>query len=191
MVSTTSLPAARRLAGVNGLLELLDAGRLVTDGEPVDLLTHGLQCAAILERSAPDDLGLQVAGLVHDIGRVLAPASAHDHAGVGADVVRPLLGARIADLVAGHDAAKRYLVTVDASYREHLSERSRATLRGQGGLMDPGERAAFLARPDAGDLVALRRADDGAKRPALPVPGIDHWTLALYAIAATAYRDPR
>lgn len=187
MVSTTSLPAARRLAGVNGLLELLDAGRLVTDGEPVDLLAHGLQCAAILERSAPDDLGLQVAGLVHDVGRILAPGG-HDHAAVGADALRPLLGARIADLVAGHTAAKRYLVTVDASYRGHLSERSRATLRLQGGLMDPEERAAFLARADADDLVALRHADDAAKRPALPVPGIDHWTLALYAIAATAPR---
>ena len=188
MTQTTSLSTARRIAGVSGLLELLDAGRLVTDGEPVDRLTHGLQCAAILERVAPDDLGLQVAGLVHDIGTVLAPERPLDHAAAGADALRPVLGTRVADLVAGHDEAKRYLVTIDASYRECLSERGRATLRLQGGLMDPEERAAFLARRDADDLVTLRRADDAARRPARPVPGIDHWTLALYAIAATAPR---
>ena len=30
-------------------------------------LDHGLQCAALLEVSDPDDLELQVAGLIHDL----------------------------------------------------------------------------------------------------------------------------
>ena len=180
------MSTACRIAGVDGLLELLDAGRLEHAGEPVDLLTHGLQCAAHLERHAPDDLELQVAGLVHDLGTVLDPSTPVAHAVAGARAVRPLLGDRVAALVEGHEQAKRYLVTVDLGYRDRLSPRSREILRPQGGLMDPDERAAFLARADAEDLVRLREADDAAKEPGARVPGIDHWTLALYAVAATA-----
>jgi predicted HD phosphohydrolase len=183
-----SNPAARRIAGVDGLLELLDAARNECDGEPVDLLTHGLQCAAVLERTVPDDLELQVAGLVHDLGTVLVPGRPSEHSRAGATAVEPLLGARIAALVAGHDLAKRYLVTVDATYRDQLTPRSLATLRAQGGLLDPEERAAFLARPDADALVALRHADDAAKDPERTTAGLEHWTLALYAVAATADR---
>ena len=186
MAHAPSSTTARRLAGVAGLLELLDAGRLEHDGEAVDLLDHGLQCAAHLERVAPDDLELQIAGLVHDVGTVLEPGRAATHAATGADAIRPLLGARVATLVEGHELAKRYLVTVDARYRDRLSPRSRQTLRDQGGLMDPEERAAFLTRPDADALVVLRRADDAAKDSTARVPGLDHWTLALYAVAATA-----
>lgn len=176
----------RRLASIDGLLELLDAGRQASDGEPVDLLAHGLQCAAVLEQTAPGDLELQVAGLVHDLGAVLEPNQPATHARTGARAVHDLLGGRVAALVAGHDLAKRYLVTVDARYRACLSPRSVATLRSQGGLLDPEERTAFTDRPDADALVALRRADDGAKTPGAAVPGIDHWTLVLYTVAATA-----
>jgi len=186
MAHTTSVTTARRFAGVGGLLELLDAARLEHAGEPVDLLDHGLQCAARLERTAPEDLELQVAGLVHDLGAVLDPDRPDLHARIGADAVRGVLGGRVADLVAGHDEAKRYLVTTDAGYRQRLSAHSRATLRLQGGLMDPDERARFLAHPDADALVLLRWADDVAKVPGAPVPGLDHWTLALYAVAAAA-----
>ena len=179
---------ARRIASVDGLLDLLDGARHRTDGEPVDLLAHALQCAATLERHAPDDLELQVAGLVHDLGTVIEPDRPATHARTGAHAVRPLLGARVADLVAGHDQAKRYLVTVDARYREHLTARSVATLRSQGGLLDPEERAAFAAGPHADALLSLRRADDGAKEPGEIVPGLEHWTLTLYAVAARAAR---
>ena len=186
MADAPSTSTSRRIAGLDGLLELLDAARLERDGEVVDLLAHGLQCAAVLERTAPDDLELQVAGLVHDLGTVIEPDRPATHATTGAAVLRPLLGSRVASLVEGHEEAKRYLVTIDAGYRERLSPRSRATLRSQGGLLDPDGRAAFLARPEADALVALRRADDAAKDPTARVPGLDHWTLALYAVAATA-----
>ena len=46
-------------------------------GDPIDLLQHGLQCAAVLRASHPDDLGLQLAGLVHDIGHATGDV---DHA---------------------------------------------------------------------------------------------------------------
>ena len=84
--------------------------------------------------------------------------------------MRPLLGDRVAALVGGHDQAKRYLVTTDASYRDCLSPRSIATLRGQGGLLDPTERVAFEQRPEFDALLALRRADDAAKDRGRAVP---------------------
>jgi len=185
----TSSPTARRVAGIGGLLELLDAGRLARDPhrpDDADLLTHGLRCAAVLETLAPGDLELQVAGLVHDLGTLLEPRCPDRHPAAGAEAVRPLLGRRVADLVAGHEDAVRYLVTVDVSYRSRLGPGAREHLRRLGGLMDPDERSTFLARPDAEALVTLRRADDTARTPAGRVPSLDHWTLALYAVAATA-----
>src|SRR5215468_8515912 len=100
-------------------------------GDPVDLLAHGLQCAAVLREQRPDDLGLQLAGLVHDIGHALPGGP--DHARIGADYVRPLLGPRVASLIALHVEAKRFLATIEGHYR--LSEASQASLLRQGGTM--------------------------------------------------------
>jgi predicted HD phosphohydrolase len=169
---------------VDELCACLAAADRAFDGETVDLLAHGLQCAHLLAAAAPDDLELQVAGLVHDVGSVVAPGQSSRHARLGADVVRPLLGDRVAGLVEGHDQAKRYLVTTDAAYRDCLSPRSIATLRGQGGLLDPTERAAFERRAEFDALLALRRADDGAKARGLAVPPLDHWRTAIDELAA-------
>jgi predicted HD phosphohydrolase len=185
---TERSPAAGAPSDVDALLALLTAGRRQRDGEPVDLLAHARQCAAALAEAMPDDPQLVAAGLVHDLGTVLAPGRPATHARTGADAVRALLGTRVADLVGGHDLAKRYLVTVDARYRDRLSARSVATLRSQGGLLDPDERTAFEARPDADALVALRRADDAAKVPGLAVPELDHWRDLLEQVAARASR---
>jgi len=61
---------------VDELIELLASLDGVFDappphGDPVDLLAHGPQCADLLCAWAPADLGLQLAGLVHDIGHAL------------------------------------------------------------------------------------------------------------------------
>lgn len=188
MPAAPESPACAAPADLEALLGVLHAGRHLHDGEPVDLLAHALQCAAALAGAMPDDLELVAAGLVHDLGTALAPGRPATHARTGADAVRALLGTRVADLVGAHDLAKRYLVTVDARYRERLSARSVATLRSQGGLLDPDERATFEARPDAEALVALRRADDAAKVPGLAVPELDHWRDLLERVAARASR---
>jgi predicted HD phosphohydrolase len=169
---------------VDELFGCLAAGAREYDGETVNLLAHGLQCAALLAESAPHDGELQVAGLVHDLGSVVAPGHSSRHARIGADAVRPLLGDRVAALVNGHDQAKRYLVTTDATYRDRLSRRSIATLRGQGGLLDPTERAAFERRPDFDALLALRRADDAAKERGRAVPPLEHWRADVDALAS-------
>lgn len=170
---------------VDELFGCLAAAEREFDGETVDLLTHGLQCAALLAETAPHDAELQVAGLVHDLGTVFAPGQSSSHARIGADAVRPLLGDRVAILVGGHDQAKRYLVTTDASYRDCLSRRSVATLRVQGGLLDPTERASFERRPEFVALLALRRADDAAKDPGRAVPPLEHWRATVVELAST------
>ncbi|WP_018907784.1 HD domain-containing protein [Salinispora arenicola] len=149
-------------------------------GDPVDLLAHGLQCAAVLRDERPDDLGLQLAGLVHDIGHAVGDDP--DHARVGADVVRPVLGARVADLVALHVPAKRYLASTEPDYE--LSEASRLSLARQGSAMTGEEQERFLAHPAAADAVTLRRADEAAKIVGRQVPGLDVWAPRLRTYAS-------
>lgn len=148
-------------------------------GDPVDLLAHGLQCAAVLHNDRPDDLGLQLAGLVHDIGHAVGDDP--DHARVGADVVRPVLGPRVADLVALHVPAKRYLASTESDYE--LSEASRLSLLRQGSVMTGEEQEKFLANPAAADAVTLRRADEAAKIVGHQVPGLDVWAPRLLTYA--------
>jgi predicted HD phosphohydrolase len=161
------------------LLALLARGSEHADEEHVDILEHSLQCAALLAERHPDDTELQVAGLVHDIGWILAPDDMTRHAENGATAIAPFLGHRVAWLVSWHADAKRYLVTTDPTYRGRLSERSIVTLDAQGGLMDDTEVAALAAAPDLDALLALRRADDDAKVPDLTVPGLDTWAPTL------------
>lgn len=168
---------------VEALLAALRSGEDLDDGEPVDLLAHALQCARLLATARPDDTEVQVAGLVHDLGSILEPDAPATHALTGAAAVEGLLGPRIAALVAGHDQAKRYLVTVDPEYRAQLSPTSIATLRHQGGPMDTDELARFEAAADYDALVALRRADDGAKVPDVDVGALEDWRTLVRAVA--------
>ena len=164
---------------VDELFATLARGATARDGETINLLAHALQCAQLLETSDPDDIELQIAGLVHDLGTIIEPDRPATHASTGARAVRALLGDRVADLVEHHDEAKRYLVTVDAAYRDHLSARSVETLVDQGGLLDDAGRASFEAGPDFEACVALRQADDDAKVPGVPTRKLETWRPAI------------
>ena len=172
------------ITDVDALFAVLASGGGETDDEQVDLLAHGLQCAAILAETAPDDPALQVAGLVHDVGSVLWPGRPRTHARAGAAAVAALLGERVAWLVAHHDQAKRYLVTVDPAYGSQLTPVSVVTLEAQGGLLSDDERAELEAEPWLPDVLTLRRADDAAKVPGRPVPGLGHWRPLVEAVAS-------
>jgi predicted HD phosphohydrolase len=152
----------------------------------LSLLDHNLQCAAILRQQHPEDLELQVAGLVHDIGHTLSPDSPTRHAEIAAAYVAGVLGPRVAAVVALHIEAKRYLVATEASYRGLLSEDSIRSLAVQGESMSPEEAAAFESDTHGGDAVILRRADDGAKMPGRAVDGLEAWLAALHQVAAMA-----
>ncbi|MFI6324459.1 HD domain-containing protein [Nonomuraea sp. NPDC050556] len=162
---------------VDELMDLLTACEDAWDtpdrsGDPVPLLDHGLQVAAVLRQRYPDDVELQVAGLVHDLGHLLNPGDEAGHAAAGAEAVRPLLGEGVAELVELHVPAKRYLATVEPE--RALSPESARTLELQGGLMSPEEVLAFEAYGTR--AVALRRADDAGK-----VIGLDREPLAELA----------
>ncbi len=155
-----------------------------SDEPDLSELEHGLQCAAVLRERAPADVGLQVAGLVHDIGAALGHV--RDHGVAGADAVRPVLGPRVAELVRLHVDAKRFLVTRDPAYRAGLSPVSIASLNAQGGDMSAAEVAEFAANPFHQDAIRLREADDLAKVPGKPTPGLETWLPALRLVAQEA-----
>ncbi|MFD8981023.1 hypothetical protein [Streptomyces sp. NPDC059564] len=84
-------------------MDLLHADHEASDAADRGL---GLQTAALLRRSHPFDKELQVAGLVHGLGRLLAPQGAAEGAVAPAErtaeAVRPLLGDRVARLLRPH-----------------------------------------------------------------------------------------
>lgn len=149
----------------------------------LDEAEHGLQCAHEIAQRFPDDVELQVAGLVHDLAHRFSSDAMHGT--IGAHMVRPVLGDRVASLVQLHVDAKRYLVTTDPAYRSTLSSGSVHTLQLQGGDMSDTEQRAFESEPDAHDALALRRADEAAKVEGREVPGLDHWETILRRIAFT------
>src|SRR3954471_12883726 len=129
------------------------------DGDPLPVLDHQLQCAALLAIERPDDVELQVAGLVHDIGHRLSPGASRQHGVIAADAVRDLLGERVAALVELHVPAKRYLVTINPDYRFVLSDGSTISLARQGGVLSDDERHTLEANPHLSDALHLRRCD--------------------------------
>ena len=170
-------------ASVDELLALLARGAGVHDEPDVDGLAHALQCGANLRASHPGDAELAVAGLVHDIADIAFPHDHADHARRGADLVEPLLGARVARLVGAHVEAKRYLVATDPEYRAQLSPRSIETLQLQGDGLDAGSIAALASDPDLDAILALRRADERAKDPGARPLALDSWRPVLVQIS--------
>ena len=150
-----------------------------------DLLDHGLQTAAVLRATHPDDLALQVAGLVHDLGHILPPRDTATHGIVAGDYVRDVLGDRVAALVRLHVPAKRYLVTVEPGYRDELDVGSTYSLEVQGAAMTAAEVEAFEAESDHLDAIVLRRADEAAKVHGLEVDPLDVWLPVLDQVAAS------
>jgi predicted HD phosphohydrolase len=176
-------------ADVDALFDALVASADADDEGGLPILDHCLQCAARLRESHPDDVELQVAGLVHDLGWLelaegrwtLRLDATHDVSGRA--LVAALLGPRVAALVGGHVAAKRYLLATEPGYAELLSARSEETLTFQGGVMTTDEVAAFEQRSDRDDLVALRRADDAAKVRNAALDLLDSWRPAVERVA--------
>jgi predicted HD phosphohydrolase len=150
---------------LDGLFSILEA----------DDAEHGLQCAYELAIARPDDVGLHIAGLLHDVAHCVVGSTEATHGVIAAAMVRPTLGSRIASLVELHVPAKRYLVTIDPRYSTQLSAESVHTLELQGGAMTPEETIEFEQTPHAMDAVALRQADDRAKQPGRRVLDLDHW----------------
>ncbi|MEU3029772.1 HD domain-containing protein [Streptomyces incarnatus] len=167
------------LAGCAGVWDTPDRS-----GDPVDLLDHGLQVAALLAVSRPDDEEAQAAGLVHDIGHHLVPGGEAGHGGHAATAVEGLLGPRVARLVALHIPAKRYLAATDPGLAVP-GERSHPRLPGRPD--EPGGDRRLRGRTGrrGGGRAAPRRRRREGRRPAGTAPG------ELAAGPGTRRRRPR
>ena len=152
-------------------------------GEPgITQLEHALQAAqemlqklnATLDDLDNPKIALSVFGaLLHDIGHLSAPKNAPDmqgygvvkHETIGADYMLAL-GApqELADLIASHANAKRYLSTVDHTYYDNLSNASKCTMEFQGGFMKQEELTEFKKHPLFKQMLLLRLCDDAAKK---------------------------
>ena len=186
------------ISTVEQLLGILAGGyrrrdELGPDAEAVDQLTHALQSAHEVYLARPADEELQVAALVHDIGHLMFEPEDHwygrEHAEIGAAAIAELLGSRVAQLVALHVDAKRYLAATDASYAEVLSPASRRSLMAQGGAFDAAGIRAFEKRPHSLDAVVLRQADDRAKEPGRSVPSLLSWRPVVETVVLAARRE--
>jgi phosphonate degradation associated HDIG domain protein len=163
-----------------------DQGDSEYGGEPVTQGEHALQAAHLaLAEGAPRSL--VVASLLHDVGHLLhaLPDDAPDQ---GIDDLHEELGYRflqkyfvpaVSEPVHLHVAAKRYLCAVEEDYFAILSEPSVISLELQGGPMSPIECRVFESNPHYRNAVRLRRFDDMAKIPNLPVEPIEFYTDLL------------
>jgi phosphonate degradation associated HDIG domain protein len=155
-------------------------------GEPVSQGEHALQAAhlALAEKATSS---LVVASLLHDVGHLLhaLPDDAPDQ---GIDDLHEELGYRflqkyfvpaVSEPVHLHVAAKRYLCAAEEDYFALLSEPSVTSLQLQGGPMSPIECKEFESNPFYQDAVRLRRFDDMAKIPNLPVEPIEFYADLL------------
>lgn len=155
-------------------------------GEPISQLEHALQCAALARAAGADD-ELILAALFHDLGHLteledMDGLGAVDHERHGADVLLAFgCSRRVAALVRGHVAAKRYLCAKKPAYYDRLSDASKDTLAIQGGPMSFDEAETFGAREDLADVLALRAWDDRAKIPDADVPRLESYWSTLCA----------
>lgn len=146
--------------------------------EDVTQLEHAKQCATeALNDGAPDFV--VVAAFLHDIGHLLTNDSLSEqvipfpdnlgnqsHEILGAHFLEIMgMPDNICQLVAKHVYTKRYLVSQNSSYYDHLSDASKRTLKYQGGPLNESEGKAFELDPLFNWHLKLRGYDDGAKDP--------------------------
>ncbi|HLY20566.1 MAG TPA: HD domain-containing protein [Bryobacteraceae bacterium] len=157
-------------------------------GEPVSQLEHALEAAHYAEQDqAPP--WLVVAALLHDIGHLLHDLPEHiadlgidaRHEDVGHHWLAQYFGPQVTAPVRMHVDAKRYLCASDPEYLRLLSPASAQSLQLQGGAFSAAEAHEFEQRPFAREAVRLRRWDDLAKVPGMPVPGLEHYRAMIEA----------
>jgi len=171
------------------ILEIFAAkGQTAYFAEPVSQLEHALQAAYYAEsENAP--AWLVVAALLHDIGHLLHELPEHiadlginaRHEDVGHAWLAQYFGPEVITPVRMHVDAKRYLCATDPEYLKLLSPASVQSLQLQGGTFSDAEAREFEQRPFAREAVRLRRWDDMAKVPGMPVPGLEHYRRMIDA----------
>ena len=179
----TADPAAR----ADRVLDFLNtAGQAEYHGEEVSQLEHALQAA----NNACQDGGTEqeiIAALLHDLGHIwpvegrqITSVGVVAHDRIGAEALKELgFSDDVADIVGGHVAAKRYLVSTDRDYAAKLSDVSVESLRRQGGPMSAEEMEDFTSSPNWRSMVRVRTWEDNAKTPGANVPGLEAYRQML------------
>jgi gamma-butyrobetaine dioxygenase len=171
---------------VQRILELFETrGAADYLGEPVSQREHALEAAQLAIRDGASD-ALVAAALLHDIGHLLGPEDNPADRGIdglhedaGCAWLRQAFGPEVTEPVRLHVAAKRCLCAVEPDYRSRLSPASVHSLELQGGPMSDVEVREFEALRFHADAVRLRRWDDEAKIPGLPVPVMQEYVELL------------
>jgi len=174
---------------VDRLLSVLgDSGRAQYGQERVSQLAHALQSGHAAEQAGAP-AALIGAALLHDIGHLVhklgddaALRGIDDkHEAIGGKLLSRWFIAALAEPVALHVDAKRYLCATESSYFACLSPASVRSLALQGGPYDAGGAAEFRARPHAEAAIQLRRWDEAAKVAGLATPDLGHFRPYLEA----------
>jgi [1-hydroxy-2-(trimethylamino)ethyl]phosphonate dioxygenase len=177
---------------VKRIFELFDGrGDAEYFGEPVSQKEHALQVAHFAAQAGASE-PLIVAGLLHDVGHLLAGTEEMaengidgHHEAAGGAWLKEHFGPEVTEPVRMHVEAKRYLCYADAGYLHSLSPASVLSLQLQGGPFDPPGAQHFYGQPYAADAVRLRRWDDQGKIPDFEVPGLEHYRAMLVTQASS------
>lgn len=165
-----------------------ERGSMLYDGEGVDQLCHGWQCA-MLAKLSNATAELCLASFLHDVGHLFSlqetptKQSINDnHEHFGADFLSQGFPEAVVEPIRLHVSAKRFLVTKNPSYGRALSEDSKRSLALQGGPMTMEECEAFIALPFAMDAIRLRVWDEHGKDARCAVISRDEMLLGLRAL---------
>jgi phosphonate degradation associated HDIG domain protein len=161
-------------------------GHTAYGAEAVSQYEHAVQSAMLAEQAGSPP-ALIAAALLHDIGHMVSAEGERSaergvdamHERIGQKYLRRWFGPDVTEPVALHVAAKRYLCAAEPAYRAALSPASERSLMLQGGPFTPSEMAAFLQGVHAEAAIALRRWDDEAKVPGLPLTPLVHFEPLL------------
>lgn len=158
--------------------------------EKITQLQHGLQCAFFAEQDGASP-SLVVAALLHDIGHLLELERCHGNVDIelndkhditGSEYLANFFGPEVTEPIRLHVHAKRYLCSVDATYRSTLSEASEKSLLFQGGPMNEDEIRKFEKLPYFSDAVMLRRWDERGKIQNMNTPGFTYFATAMASL---------
>lgn len=162
-------------------------------GEAITQREHAEQCGNLAAKETNDEEVI-LAAFLHDIGHICIEIDDENnmngygiksHEKLGADFLRNLgIAERIATLIEGHVAAKRYLTYAQPGYYAQLSEASKKTLDFQGGVMTPVEALAFEENPDFLMMLRLRYWDDAAKETDIPLEDLTKYEEMLERVLA-------
>ena len=159
---------------VNEIFSLFEKYGSQKYGEEVTQSEHMSQAAILAQENGADSEDI-LAAFLHDIGHLSALETEHERMGElgmvnhekhGADfLLERGFSEKVAFLVEGHVAAKRYLTWKKTDYYTKLSDASKQTLEFQGGPMSDEEGTAFEQHPLFQTCLDMRKWDDEAKIP--------------------------